>query len=184
MNPLGRCCHDCSRYCLDECSCEYQCGCCKFNIQTHHTPSAQAGGDEEDFESLRFHLNQTLYIPTINSTRLYEFGIKGLTFVFPLRDGVSTIINLLEDCASVEPQLAEEMSTLAMNKIFNAPPHTRSNIDRRMFPNTENSSSNYNKYNKYSKYGHNSNAGTTTSATTPTTATSCSSKLSKAVKNC
>lgn len=105
--------------------------------------------DEEDFESLRFHLNQTLYIPTINSTRLYEFGIKGLTFVFPLRDGVSTIINLLEDCASVEPQLAEEMSTLAMNKIFNAPPHTRSNIDRRMFPNTENSSSNYNKYNNY-----------------------------------
>merc|ERR1711988_637646 len=36
-----------------------------------------------------------------------------------------------------------------MNKIFNAPPHTRSNIDRRMFPNTENSSSNYNKYNNY-----------------------------------
>ena len=52
MNPLGRCCHDCSRYCLDECACEYGCGCCHIKIQTHHTPSAQAGGDEEDFESI------------------------------------------------------------------------------------------------------------------------------------
>ena len=118
--------------------------------------------DEEDFESLRFHLNQTLYIPTVNSTRLYEFGIKGLTFIFPLRDGVSTIIDLLEDCASVQPRLAEVMATLAMNKIFNAPPHTRSNIDRRMFPTTGKSSNNNNHNNNINNYNYSySNNGNT-----------------------
>ena len=40
VDPVSKCCSDCSRYCLDECECEYACGCCKFAIKTHHTPSA------------------------------------------------------------------------------------------------------------------------------------------------
>ena len=55
MNPLGRCGHDCSRYCLDECDCDWQCGCIKLKIQTHHTPAdaehAKMPADE-DFESI------------------------------------------------------------------------------------------------------------------------------------
>jgi hypothetical protein len=45
MNPLQACCHDCSRFCLDECDCEYQCGCCSLKIQTHHTASAEDGSE-------------------------------------------------------------------------------------------------------------------------------------------
>jgi hypothetical protein len=48
MNPLGRCGHDCSRYCLDECDCDWQCGCIKLKIQTHHTSSADNSENEEN----------------------------------------------------------------------------------------------------------------------------------------
>ena len=48
MNPLQSCCHDCSRFCLDECDCEYQCGCCSLKIQTHHTASAEDSGAESE----------------------------------------------------------------------------------------------------------------------------------------
>jgi hypothetical protein len=52
MNPLQSCCHDCSRFCLDECDCEYQCGCCRLKIQTHHTASAD---EESELASLDSH---------------------------------------------------------------------------------------------------------------------------------
>ena len=57
VHPLQKCCSDCSRYCLDECECEYACGCCKFAIKTHHTPSADVEHAsktpaDEDFESI------------------------------------------------------------------------------------------------------------------------------------
>ena len=56
VDPVSKCCSDCSRYCLDECECEYACGCCKFAIKTHHTPSADEHASktpaDEDFISV------------------------------------------------------------------------------------------------------------------------------------
>ena len=56
VHPLSKCCSDCSRYCLDECDCDWQCGCVKLKIQTHHTPSAEEHASktpaDEDFISV------------------------------------------------------------------------------------------------------------------------------------
>jgi pentatricopeptide repeat protein len=87
--------------------------------------------DARDYSSLRVLLNQTLYMPQINSTKLYEFSIKGLTLVFPLRDGVRTTLSLIQDCVNAgASDLGKEMLTLAMNRIYNVPSITRSSIDR------------------------------------------------------
>ena len=48
VNPISKCCSDCSRYCLDECECEYACGCCKFSVTTHHTPAAEPADDSTE----------------------------------------------------------------------------------------------------------------------------------------
>ena len=59
VDPLQKCCSDCSRYCLDECDCDWECGCIKLKIQTHHTPSADETAEhasktpaDEDFISV------------------------------------------------------------------------------------------------------------------------------------
>ena len=58
VNPISKCCSDCSRYCLDECDCDWECGCIKLKIQTHHTPSADETAEhakmpaDEDFISV------------------------------------------------------------------------------------------------------------------------------------
>ena len=50
VHPLQKCCSDCSRYCLDECECEYGCGCCSLSIKTHHTPAAEEPAESGDDE--------------------------------------------------------------------------------------------------------------------------------------
>jgi len=87
--------------------------------------------DAKDFYSLRILLNQTMYMSTVNSTKLYEFSVKGLTLAFPLHDGVRTILGLIQDCVDAGAvNLGAEMLTLAMNRIFNVPSLPRSSIDR------------------------------------------------------
>ena len=46
VNPMQKCCSDCSRYCLDECECEYGCGCCSLSIKTRRTPASEDAGAE------------------------------------------------------------------------------------------------------------------------------------------
>ena len=48
MGPLDTCIHDCSRYCLDECLFEHQCGCCSIKIQTHHTKEDESEPEASD----------------------------------------------------------------------------------------------------------------------------------------
>ena len=88
--------------------------------------------DAKDYGSLRILLEQTLSLPSVNSTKLYEFGVKGLTLAFPLREGVRTILKLIGDCVDAgQVTLGADMLTLAMNRIFNVPSLPRSSIDRK-----------------------------------------------------
>ena len=47
LNPVA-CCHDLSRYCLDECTCDSGCGetCCHLHLETHHTEDYQDSDEE------------------------------------------------------------------------------------------------------------------------------------------
>ena len=48
VKPLSTCCHDLSKYFCDSCDCMWECGCCQFSIQTHHTPTAEPADDSSE----------------------------------------------------------------------------------------------------------------------------------------
>jgi len=93
--------------------------------------------DNKDYSTLRTLLNQTLYMPHVNATRIYEFSIKGLILAFPLRISVQTILELVGDCVEAgHVQLGADMLVLTMNRIFNVDSLPRSAIDRLFFEQT------------------------------------------------
>ena len=66
-------------------------------------------------------LNHTLFMGEVNSTRLYDFAVRSLIRVNPLRDGLSVVLLLVEDLYQ------SEYNKLAVN-IFNQGLHRISTL--------------------------------------------------------